>query len=147
MNLKRNCNYRILNCLYYKNVSCGIIIFNNKILISQRSEKKKEYPLYWEFTGGKFEESESVDQCIVREIKEELNLNVEFNKVLYTKIHKNYRLYYCLCRCLSIDSIMINYEVNDYKLVSYDELLEMDLIPGDLEIIKELKSIIIKELI
>ena len=35
-------------------VSCGLIIDDNKFLITQRSKHKKEFPLYWELPGGKF---------------------------------------------------------------------------------------------
>jgi 8-oxo-dGTP diphosphatase len=145
-NLKKKYNYNLINCFYYKNVACGIIIYNNKILVSQRSRNKKEFPMYWEFTGGKFENNENVGQCIIREIKEELNIDVTFNTVVYQNIHKNYKLYYCICNCESVEDIRLNYEVNDYKLVTYNELININLIPGDLEIIKELKTTILDEL-
>ena len=128
----------LINCLNYRNVACGIVIYNNKILVSQRAQNKKEFPLYWEFTGGKFEQDENVDKCIVREIKEELNIDIKFSKVLYNKRYKNYNLLYCLCTCDSIENIKLNYEVSDYKLLNYDELLNINLIPGDLEIIKKI---------
>ena len=39
------------------NVTCAIIVKDNKILVAQRSEKMK-FPLKWEFPGGKLEENE-----------------------------------------------------------------------------------------
>ncbi len=57
------------------NVTCAIILFQNKILVTQRSESMK-LPLKWEFPGGKLEPGESEEACIIREIKEELNLNI-----------------------------------------------------------------------
>jgi HKD family nuclease len=53
------------------NVTCAIIHFNDKILVTQRSEKMK-LPLKWEFPGGKLEEDESEIDCIKREIREEI---------------------------------------------------------------------------
>ena len=50
----------------------------NEVLISLRKHKK-EYDGYWEFPGGKVEESETTEQCIVREIKEELDLEISKN--------------------------------------------------------------------
>ena len=67
-------NFDSLTCKVLKKVACGIIIHNNKILVSQRSPAKKDYPMFWEFTGGRFENNETVKQCIEREIKEELNI-------------------------------------------------------------------------
>ena len=50
----------------------------NEVLISLRKHKK-EYDGYWEFPGGKVEESETIEQGIVREIKEELDLEISNN--------------------------------------------------------------------
>lgn len=60
------------------NVTCAIIYFNDKILVTQRSEKMK-LPLKWEFPGGKLEEDESEIDCIKREIREEIReeINIE----------------------------------------------------------------------
>ena len=61
------------------NVTCAIIYFNDKILVTQRSEKMK-FPLKWEFPGGKLEEGESEIDCIKREIREEINIEIEIFK-------------------------------------------------------------------
>ncbi len=58
------------------NVTCAIIIKDGNILVTQRSDIMK-LPLKWEFPGGKLEVSETEQECIIREIKEELNLNIE----------------------------------------------------------------------
>ena len=58
-------------------VTCCILVKNNKILMSKRDKKKREYPNYWEFPGGKCNKNESIKQCIVREIKEESGLNIK----------------------------------------------------------------------
>ena len=119
------------------NVTCGIIEYNDKILISQRSENKIEYPLYWEFPGGKCLDNESITQCLIREIKEELNIDVSFKKNIYIKktYLNKYNLYYCLCTVDDISNLKINNEINDYKIVNKNELKDMKLIPGDKEII------------
>lgn len=50
----------------------------NEVLISLR-KNKKEYDGYWEYPGGKVEESETLEQAIIREIKEEINLDISEN--------------------------------------------------------------------
>ena len=52
----------------------------NEVLISLR-KNKKEYDGYWEYPGGKVEENETIEQAIIREIKEELNLEISENCV------------------------------------------------------------------
>ena len=57
-------------------VSAAIIKKDEKILIAQRGENKSE-ALKWEFPGGKIEENETPEESLVREIKEELNIDIE----------------------------------------------------------------------
>jgi len=119
------------------NVTCGIIKNNNKFLITQRSKNKKEFPLYWEFPGGKCKENESIEDCLKRELKEELNINVEYEYVLYVKkkFMNKYDLYYCLCNT-DCEDLKYNEEIEDYALVNKEEILNYNLISGDKEIIK-----------
>ncbi|MBD1421636.1 NUDIX domain-containing protein [Sphingobacterium chuzhouense] len=53
-------------------VSCAIIEHDNKVLICQRSKRMK-LPLKWEFPGCKIEDGESKENCLKREIHEELH--------------------------------------------------------------------------
>ena len=62
-------------------VACAIIEHDGKILAVQRSERMN-LPLKWEFPGGKIKEGESPEQCVVREVSEELNLQIEVEQSL-----------------------------------------------------------------
>ncbi|MTI83268.1 MAG: (deoxy)nucleoside triphosphate pyrophosphohydrolase [Firmicutes bacterium] len=59
-----------------KRVTAAIIEKNGKILVTQRPRTDK-LGLKWEFPGGKIEPGETPEQCLVREIKEELNLDIK----------------------------------------------------------------------
>mgnify|MGYP001186937996 CR=1 FL=1 len=50
----------------------------NEVLISLR-KNKKEYDGYWEYPGGKVEENETIELAIIREIKEEIDLEISKN--------------------------------------------------------------------
>ena len=54
-------------------VTCAIIEQHARVLVTQRSMYMPE-PFLWEFPGGKIEEGETEEECLVREIREELSL-------------------------------------------------------------------------
>ncbi|GGD17985.1 (deoxy)nucleoside triphosphate pyrophosphohydrolase [Flavobacterium orientale] len=120
------------------NVTCAIIVFDNKILVTQRSEKMK-LPLKWEFPGGKLEEGESEIECIKREIKEEINLDIEIVKKLTSNIH-DYGTF--KINLIPFVAYHLNGEVNltehkDYILLEKKELLNLDWAEADLPIVEE----------
>ncbi len=50
---------------------------DNKVFITKRSSDKELSPNEWETVGGKIEQGESPENCIKREVKEELNVEIE----------------------------------------------------------------------
>ncbi len=61
-------------------VIAGIIINKkNQVLITRR-KLGKHLEGFWEFPGGKLETNESPEECLVREIKEELDINISVGK-------------------------------------------------------------------
>jgi 8-oxo-dGTP diphosphatase len=57
-------------------VCCAILVEEKKILAVQRGPVSA-HPWQWEFPGGKIHPGETAEQCIVREIEEELCIRVE----------------------------------------------------------------------
>ena len=56
----------------------ALINDNNEVLISLR-QNRREYDGYWEYPGGKVENSEPLELGLIREIKEEINLEISKN--------------------------------------------------------------------
>ena len=52
------------------------IFHERKVLVLKRSPKEKFLPGYWEMPGGKVEFGEDINEAVVREVKEETNLDV-----------------------------------------------------------------------
>ena len=81
-------------------VVAAIIKKNNNYLIVQRN-KKKHMGLKWEFPGGKVENNESFKQALSREIKEELNIEINIYEKIAKEKYKdskiNIILHYYLC--------------------------------------------------
>ena len=55
---------------------CGVIMYQSKFLIVKRSETDDFLPNCWEFPGGSVEDDESIENALVRELKEEIGLDI-----------------------------------------------------------------------
>ena len=120
------------------NVTCAIIMIKDKILVTQRSEKMK-LPLKWEFPGGKVEENESEIDCIKREIKEEINIEIEVLRKLSNSIYDygNFKINLIPFIAKHIIGEIKLTEHKDYKLLQKKELLNLDWAEADLPIVEE----------
>lgn len=68
-------------------VTAGIIWQDGKILITKRPEGT-HLSGFWEFPGGKQEQDEDLIECLIREIKEELDIDIKIQKALLTAHHE-----------------------------------------------------------
>lgn len=68
-------------------VTCAIIEHEQKVLCAQRSTEM-DLPLKWEFPGGKVEDQEELEECLKREIKEELGVKIKILERLPSSKHK-----------------------------------------------------------
>lgn len=121
------------------NVVCAIIYVGNKILITQRSDKMK-LPLKWEFPGGKLENEESEIECIKREIKEELNIDIRIIKKLSNRIHdySDFRINLIpyVVEYKSGDIILMEHTA--FQLIEKHDLNIFDWAEADLPIVREI---------
>jgi 8-oxo-dGTP diphosphatase len=120
------------------NVTCAIILVENKILVAQRSEKMK-LPLKWEFPGGKLEENETEIDCIKREIREEINIEIEVLRKLSNTIYDygTFKINLIPFIAKYIHGEIRLAEHKDYKLLEKVELLSLDWAEADLPIVEE----------
>ena len=85
----------------YIEVAVAIIQKGNHFLVAKRP-KGKAFAEKWEFPGGKIKSSESPEECLVREIYEELSVSIVILKPLATWDYeypnsKKFRFYGYLC--------------------------------------------------
>ena len=117
------------------------IIENNDgdILIAKRNSKKSQAGL-WEFPGGKIEKNESADDAIKREIKEELNIDIEINKWLIEKRHeypeKTINLILCSAKWIGGELDLSEHE--DSKWIKKEDIFNFQFADADKEIINEI---------
>ena len=113
-------------------VSSAIIIRHNKIFITQRGYG--EFKDKWEFPGGKLEAGESGEDCIVREIKEELDADIEvvsyLNTIEYTYPTFCLIMHNYICKLKNDHLSLLEHEAA--KFISVDELDSIDFLPADM---------------
>ena len=109
-------------------VSAAIIKDGDKILLCQRP-KGKRHELLWEFPGGKIEPNETEEDCIIREIQEELDVTLGNLKRLTTIQADDVSITYFEATIISGKLKMI--EHNDIKWVNRKEIINFNLCPND----------------
>lgn len=122
-------------------VTCAIIFFEGKVLATQRSEKM-DLPGKWEFPGGKMEPHESPEECLKREIKEELSLEIEIVESLRPVLHhysdKSIRLIPFAARWKAGQIHLAEHSQLDW--IEKKDLFFLDWAPADLPIVHELQE-------
>jgi 8-oxo-dGTP diphosphatase len=118
-------------------VTCAIIINQeNRILAAQRSNFMS-LSLKWELPGGKIEPDEIAEQCLIREIKEELNIEIEIISTLKPNLHKypfiTINLIPFVCKHKKGEISLKEHA--DFKWVNTNELLDLDWADADLPIL------------
>ncbi|GAB3012585.1 hypothetical protein GCM10027051_14520 [Niabella terrae] len=100
-------------------------------------------PLKWEFPGGKIEAGESKEECLIREIKEELGVQIRIISALPVVHHKypesEIRLYPFIC-AIETGSLHAREHIQ-FKWVEGKALLNFDLAAADLPIVLEIQEI------
>lgn len=117
-------------------VVCAVILHDNKIFATQRGYG--EFKDGWEFPGGKIEAGETPEQAIVREIREELNTEVEPVRLMgtveedYPNFHLSMQCFLCTIRSGHLELL----EHEAAKWLDREHLYDVSWLPADLELVK-----------
>ena len=118
------------------NVAAAIITKDNKFFIAKRN-KNKHLGGFYEFPGGKQDVNETLQQTVIREIKEELNIHVQVGNKLGEEHYKddkiNVHLHYFFCKIISGNIILNEHE--DSAWISKEEFQNYNFAEGDSDII------------
>ena len=140
---ERNINVRINSSMKKIEVVAAIIQEGGKTLCVQRGPAKFDYIDHkWEFPGGKIESGETNEQAIVREIKEELGLELKELNFFMTVDHPypDFQLIMHSYICPSSSREITLTEHVDFKWIDGDELRELDWAAADIPIVDMLLS-------
>lgn len=111
-----------------------------KILIAQRNLKKAQGGL-WEFPGGKIEPNETKEDAIVREIKEEFDMDIVcdgyFDEKVYTYPEKQINLIALNCSMVGDKYSVLEHE--QVAWISKEEFENYEFAPADIYFVEKLK--------
>ncbi|MEY3342902.1 MAG: hypothetical protein RL090_586 [Bacteroidota bacterium] len=120
-------------------VTCAIIIHEKKVLAVRRGPAMR-MPGKWEFPGGKIEPGESASDCIVREIKEELSMDITVLQVMEPVRHDYgdfaINLIPFICSSKQMDPVLTEHE--SYLWVGSNSILDLDWAAADVPLVRTL---------
>ena len=111
----------------------GILRENGRVLVCQR-KKNSRYELKWEFPGGKVESGESAQDCVKRELREELSIEVERIGDIKSQVNRyddggHFDVTYCFV--LQFSGRPVNNAFEEIRWVTLAELRSMDILEGN----------------
>lgn len=124
-------------------VVAAIIIDHGKVFATQRGYG--EFKGKWEFPGGKVEEDETLEEALIREIKEELDTEISVGGLLetveydYPKFHLSMECF--ICEVKSGNLILKEHEASMW--LDKDSLNSVDWLPADQGLIVKIRELLV----
>ena len=120
-------------------VTAAIIEKNGKYLVSRRSREDENV---WEFPGGTQEEGETLQECLKREISEELGMDVEVgDEVKAVRTSRGGRellIHFYACSITAGKPMALG--CREFSWLAPKDLLRLPFAPADKEMAKELAA-------
>ena len=127
-------------------VVAAIIIHEDKIFATQRGYG--EFKDGWEFPGGKIEPGETPQEALVREIKEELDIEIEVKDYLetveydYPEFHLSMDCFFCTIR--SGELVLKEHEAA--KWLTAETLESVEWLPADKGLIEGIREYLVNQI-
>ncbi|MBR3147661.1 MAG: (deoxy)nucleoside triphosphate pyrophosphohydrolase [Eubacterium sp.] len=121
-------------------VAAAVIMKNGKFFATQRGYGP--YKDKWEFPGGKIEQGETREHALEREIKEELDTEIEVGDFLCT-VEYDYPEFHLTMHCFLCDVVsgkLTLLEHEDAKWLKRDGIWSVDWLPANVEVVKVLEN-------
>ncbi len=123
-------------------VVAAIIIRDGKVFATQRGYG--EWQGWWEFPGGKIEDGECQQEALVREIREELDAEIEVGELIET-IEWDYPDFHLTMHCFVCSLVSESMHLNEHEdsaWLTRDTLHSVKWLPADKGLVDRLKKMI-----
>lgn len=108
----------------------GLLKEQDKILILKRHPNSRTNPNCWELVGGKVDQGENFDKALIREFKEETNLEIKMDDLIGA-VQEDFPHKRTVALIMNVElvsgEITISDEHTDWKWASIDEIKELKL--------------------
>ncbi|OPJ62583.1 8-oxo-dGTP diphosphatase MutT [Clostridium oryzae] len=121
-------------------VVAAVIKHENKIFATRRGYG--DFENMWEFPGGKIEAGETREEALIREIKEELELDIKISKYI-TTVDYDYPNFHLTMHCFMCDVCGGEMHLNAHNAVKWVMIEELDnlrWVPADILVVKKIKE-------
>jgi 8-oxo-dGTP diphosphatase len=123
-------------------VAAAIIRKNGSVLLARRSVGQK-LAGFWEFPGGKVEHGETAEECLARELAEELGILTRIGEKCAESLHQydhgNFHIVAYLVDCIAGEPRPIVHDRLEW--VKIDDMERYQLLPADIPIVKSLEKL------
>ena len=123
------------------NVTAAILIKDGLILIAKR-RASDTLSNKWEFPGGKIEVGESAEDCLVRELKEEFDINTDIEKYFGKSIYQytDFKIKLIVYKVKWISGRIRSTSHDLYEWIKIDDIDNYDFAEADKPLVKKLKK-------
>jgi 8-oxo-dGTP diphosphatase len=125
--------------------ACALVDADGRVLLAQRPQGKPMAGL-WEFPGGKIEAGERPEQTLIRELKEELGIDVREDCLapltFASHVYPDFHLLMPLYVCRRWEGTVTAQEAQQLAWVKPNRLRDYDMPPADVPLVSHLMTLL-----